>query len=1698
MRELDLKRVFTLFLMLILFIGFCDPVFSESSDKTDIIAELLAGRTTDWQGAASQLSELQLPLALAAVELLKFKAVHSEIPLDTDAVENFAGLVRQRIERSLMISFTQTDNCRQPVEAYEVVLAGQKLLVPTHYVADIKLTITACRPDGEAGTVFPEFCIDIFSQSPLAAHSLKIDGKTIPSSKIRLSVISDGYKLTWQPDLNADFMLAIGTHTAEINVTNEAGEQIERHWSFTVGVYDVPTDPLPVDALLLEELTVAANKLVPGADTGLTLTILIYQATDGRRFTEYRIKTASGQIITTRNPAQIARKLKVGRVSDPNITIYPLTSRAFAGNSLTFSYEWLGEGKVISEKWEISSGGHSTGEPTLTMRGDVFARCTLTIEHTGTDAAGNQIVFTTTVTSDKFIQEIAINTSIFPGRDLSLNNTGSATFSIANTVVNNVNFVSMVEGASYEFDNGGSKSILRVDKLSWVVHASDGNAKIADSSATSTYLYCKSPGLTELVVDVRLSWHQAGESYTSNFKPETSGLFAYYSANGRATFDKYPENLVYLTSRMIAMKEFEFTVNQQKRVVTAGNTELPEPVLLGRSSLWPASAPIMITAALPCMVHGRTGKWLSQDGDFRFITPVELDENIDLIPLKLGGRFSTTIYDRDTLFSTQLAPIAIVKPDDGLLELRINPSGPVITYEGATATFTAEVRPTVDFGSGSLSDATDDLDLFNGYRLSKVEHIQWFEVPLDASGDWKNKAPAGKGFTHFFTADSGPGSYTMNCAVSLEMKESDTGDTFIVGADNSVPVDVLPGLTIFSPIDELAYPLNATIKVKTSFDADEANWKNIVWRLNGKLFKPDTAGAPFFITANRFGKWSLEAVLTIKDPVTGTSTEMRDRITFAVKPCEISLSPGRKVFDMAVQNTQGLDLAVSLDGKTVERPGKAVPWQGNDIIAVVEPVAWSMVATPTACATIDTDEESFSAGLQFLSHGAATVLATVTVRIAGADDYFRRHAKDFEDEFEEPVFTFPAVRADLWAIKQEWMPFGGKFPTRAIQGTQRLFAIENGTVRINNKEYTCLKEGILEESLEIKPAISGVTPLKADKIGIDWFASESQVISGFSFKPRFLEGNKTEVTLKASIEFNISSDLKPEEQKYEVSVASLTSVIDLATLGKPQSVSINQPCMLSFFFGPEGGPLSYQNELVVWNGEYRISLDWVAWAVYTGEHSSEPIESTDPNVSYVRATPGICLVSSRPVFMVQPEETEVAPALIQLKSNDLSIAVGANILSWSIIPGLNDHLEGLASATIDPQTEASHYFNIYKTAGHWVWKNASGKVMTQPLAVGCGSSITLKADFGALKAADTPIRFEWFDKTGSSVMAGVAYYSDYVTIHTPEKIDRYELQLMVDGFDDLARLEVYCVQQISKINVNNIYYLENLKKSVAALRGYDKHTVAKLLVDMFYLWWWSSENRDIQYGIPGFPGDASAASVCLKKGGMCQALGNFFYKCLECHGIEGLTRAAILLNDNRTASPAPPRSLAPTTTEYWGAIVCDDPGLNQTEPQDFWPTHDYISAYGRSHSYRYIGTKMIPDVATATVVIERATDIVKYPKEEYYMFLAPGDGHALVYFESQHDKKQYLYDPSFGKGKFFSIEAELASGTFQAKNFLITPETKFWKNYVLKTGWHLRGFTLYKDSINPHGLGMFDVPVDRVNFFEVNMGRYQGSAKGDF
>ena len=50
------------------------------------LQELLQGKTLDFSSAAAQLKEADLPAALTIVELLKFKALHQEIPASIDQI----------------------------------------------------------------------------------------------------------------------------------------------------------------------------------------------------------------------------------------------------------------------------------------------------------------------------------------------------------------------------------------------------------------------------------------------------------------------------------------------------------------------------------------------------------------------------------------------------------------------------------------------------------------------------------------------------------------------------------------------------------------------------------------------------------------------------------------------------------------------------------------------------------------------------------------------------------------------------------------------------------------------------------------------------------------------------------------------------------------------------------------------------------------------------------------------------------------------------------------------------------------------------------------------------------------------------------------------------------------------------------------------------------------------------------------------------------------------------------------------------------------------------------------------------------------------------------------------------------------------------------------------------------------------------
>jgi hypothetical protein len=57
--------------------------------------------------------------------------------------------------------------------------------------------------------------------------------------------------------------LAIGTHTAEITINNQAGETTKQEWLFTVGVHDTSTLPLTADAVIISEIDLRLKRFYP-------------------------------------------------------------------------------------------------------------------------------------------------------------------------------------------------------------------------------------------------------------------------------------------------------------------------------------------------------------------------------------------------------------------------------------------------------------------------------------------------------------------------------------------------------------------------------------------------------------------------------------------------------------------------------------------------------------------------------------------------------------------------------------------------------------------------------------------------------------------------------------------------------------------------------------------------------------------------------------------------------------------------------------------------------------------------------------------------------------------------------------------------------------------------------------------------------------------------------------------------------------------------------------------------------------------------------------------------------------------------------------------------------------------------------------------------------------------------------------------
>jgi len=257
------------------------------------IQELLSGETTDVSGVLSQLSDSDLPAALASVELLKFKALHHEISLTNKDITLLKKLIINRIDKSPTVSFSETDTCKQKVAEAQILFDGQNIFVHQYFIADENLSIIACTPNCEAGSIFPEFTVEYFSKLALKKQILTIDGKEYSTYRL----VTEGSPLIFSPDIIPNNILAIGTHTAKITLKNKDGETVSKKWKFTVGVYDAATPPLPDSAKVVKKLNINPEKLLPKQKLNGNLSVIVYRDKNGRIYTEYKLKKHTGQVI---------------------------------------------------------------------------------------------------------------------------------------------------------------------------------------------------------------------------------------------------------------------------------------------------------------------------------------------------------------------------------------------------------------------------------------------------------------------------------------------------------------------------------------------------------------------------------------------------------------------------------------------------------------------------------------------------------------------------------------------------------------------------------------------------------------------------------------------------------------------------------------------------------------------------------------------------------------------------------------------------------------------------------------------------------------------------------------------------------------------------------------------------------------------------------------------------------------------------------------------------------------------------------------------------------------------------------------------------------------------------------------------------------------------------------------------------------
>jgi hypothetical protein len=455
-----------------------------------------------------------------------------------------------------------------------------------------------------------------------------------------------------------------------------------------------------------------------------------------------------------------------------------------------------------------------------------------------------------------------------------------------------------------------------------------------------------------------------------------------------------------------------------------------------------------------------------------------------------------------------------------------------------------------------------------------------------------------------------------------------------------------------------------------------------------------------------------------------------------------------------------------------------------------------------------------------------------------------------------------------------------------------------------------------------------------------------------------------------------------------------------------------------------------------------------------------------------------------------------------LNPGETLVKVLGSLIGIRVDNTLSDHLKRIRYAT-DPEND------IYDKSNNHIWSRTE----TQPLVVACSSTITLIPEFEGQKKPKTKdgVSFQWFDSDGLLSLSGSTDLADKIEFPTPTIIDKYSLKL---GFaivgETIEIPETYTVKKISAKSAtatgtaNMVYYKKCVEDSVSALKGKGIETEDARLVNDFYDWWWSDKNK-LVYGITYKEADpdksASTYNVIKYEGGKCQALGNYFFKCLECQGVSGLKRVFFHLLTEILPKETEPKLKTdidhfPFRHEYWGALFIKNDGLHNKEYAFYLPSDepDTVTPYMREPIKEY--TDQVPHIPPVDyqhkIVADLDKNITIHSKKELaWVFRAP-DGHALV-FHTESGGETRLLDPSFPlEEDIYMPTPPIYAKDVELKNYgNVTDENaefyeKYFDNYV-----YFRGNTAFKQSLTGiSGMTIIDCKMSQINYLKFKLAPY--------